>query len=128
MTFVDTNVVVQFLTADDPDQHARATALLGAGDVTIPLTVMLETEWVLRSNYRLARADVLAALRRLLGLPGVAAEFADWVARALDLAEARLDVADAFHLAAVPEGGTLVTFDRALIRRARALGLDAREP
>lgn len=31
MTYADTNAVVRFLVADDPDQHARA--LLGAGVV-----------------------------------------------------------------------------------------------
>jgi predicted nucleic-acid-binding protein len=94
-------------------------------------TVLLETEWVLRSRYRLSRGQVLAALRGLTTLPKVEVEDADRVARALDWFEAGLDFADAMHLAATAEEETFVTFDRDLIRRAAGRGglaVPVREP
>ena len=63
MRAIDTNVVVRVLTGDDPVQSARARAILEAGDVFIPLTVILETEWVLRSIFRLGTAEVVEAFR-----------------------------------------------------------------
>jgi predicted nucleic-acid-binding protein len=49
MLAVDTNVVVRYLTADDPEQFARAVAVVEGAETFVSLTVLLETEWVLRS-------------------------------------------------------------------------------
>lgn len=89
---------------------------------------MLEAEWVPRSAYRYAQPELVAAMREIVALPGIAVEAPHRVRRALDLAAAGLDVADAFHLAAAPPGSTFLTFDRDLLRRAEARGLPAREP
>jgi predicted nucleic-acid-binding protein len=121
MIAIDTNVVVRFLVADEPKQAARAEAMLRAGDVLIPKTVMLETAWVLRGAYGLARADVVMALRKLLGLDGVLAEDAPAVERALDWHERGVDFADALHLASSGQVERFATFDRALIRSAKSL-------
>ena len=51
MRAIDTNVIVRFLTADDLAQAAVARRAIEAGDIFIPTTVLLETEWVLRSGY-----------------------------------------------------------------------------
>jgi predicted nucleic-acid-binding protein len=40
----DTNVVVRYLTNDDPAQAACARRLLEQDDVFVPLTVLLESE------------------------------------------------------------------------------------
>ena len=45
---VDTSVVVRLLTNDDKPQAARARRLIEQHDVLLPLTVLLDTEWVLR--------------------------------------------------------------------------------
>jgi len=52
MIAVDTNVVVRFLVRDDPKQAARAAELIRDNQIWISKTVLLETEWVLRSLYR----------------------------------------------------------------------------
>ena len=121
MVSVDTNVLVRFLTADDPDQFRRAKALLGREDIFIAKTVVLETEWVLRSTYNFPPPQIEAALRGVIGLPGVTIEDSDAVARALGWFAAGLDFADALHLASAGEAATFATFDRPLIRRAKAL-------
>ena len=48
---VDTNILVRFLVADEPEQARRARELFSLNTILIPTTVLLETEWVLRSAY-----------------------------------------------------------------------------
>jgi predicted nucleic-acid-binding protein len=129
MLAVDTNVVVRYLANDDTGQAARAQRLLTQDDVFVPLTVLLETEWVLRGVFGFPAADVVRALRGFAGLPRVTVESADTAAQALDWAERGLDFADALHLAAVRSHDGFVTFDKALARTARKLGAPTvREP
>src|SRR5882762_881610 len=71
MLGIDTNVLVRFLVRDDPEQFERARRLIkrevGRGEtVLISLLVLLQTEWVLRSRYRVAKAETVAALSALL--------------------------------------------------------------
>ena len=91
MVAVDTSVVVRFLTRDDPRQAARAVALFRSEQVWLPKTVLLETEWVLRSLYRFPEAQVAGALRSLAGLPNVQLEDAAVMARALTWLNQGLD-------------------------------------
>jgi len=121
MIAIDTNVVVRFLTRDDPGQAGRAKALLLAEPVFLSKTVLLESEWVLRSGYRLAQDAIAAAFRGLLGLPGATVEDPPAVAQALAWYDGGLDFADALHLASSGPAGKFATFDEALVRRAKAL-------
>ena len=119
MIAVDTNIVVRYLVEDDVAQTDRAEVVLRSGAVLVPKTVLLETEWVLRTGYRFNRAAVARGLRQLLGLPGVAVEDPDAVARALDLHDQGFDFADALHLASCRRADAFATFDHALRRKAR---------
>jgi predicted nucleic-acid-binding protein len=118
---VDTNVVVRFLARDDPAQARRARALLEAGRVFVLRTVVLETEWVLRTGYRFDRSAIAEGITKLLGLPGVEVEDAPAVAQALIWFGQGLDFADALHLASSAQAEAFATFDRALRRKARAV-------
>ena len=69
MIALDSSVVVRLLADDDPHQSRRAAGLLEDNAVFVPLTVLLETEWVLCSVYALERDAVLRGLRGFLGLP-----------------------------------------------------------
>lgn len=60
-------------------------------------------------------------MRKLLGVPGVAAENAEAIAQAIDWYERGLDFADALHLALAREVEGLATFDARLARRAARL-------
>ena len=51
MRAVDTNVLVRALVRDDAAQSAKAEEVLARDEVFVPVTVMLELEWVLRSRY-----------------------------------------------------------------------------
>ena len=123
MPAVDTNIVVRFIVRDDETQAQRSKAILLDRGVWIAKTVLLETEWVLRSTYKYSRQAMHDALTDLLGLPGVEAEDSAEVAQALKWFAAGLDFADALHLASRPDGARFVTFDEALARQARRAGI-----
>lgn len=122
MIAVDTNVVVRMLTNDDPAQATAAAALLENEIVFLPVSVVLETEWVLRSVYGLDRKAVARSLRSFLGVPTVTAEAAGRIGQALSWYEDGLDFADALHLASATEAGAerLATFDGKFRRNAEA--------
>ena len=122
MRAVDTNVIVRYLTGDDPEQAAKARTVIGQEAVFVPRTVLLEVEWVLRGVYALPVERVIPALRALAGLPGVSMEDAPLVAQAMEWAEAGLDFADALHLAAAGECEGFVTFDRRLVKAGARVG------
>ena len=119
MIALDTNIVVRFLTRDEPRQAARAKALIDAGPVFVPTTVMLETEWVLRSGYRFEPAAIVASFRGLLGLASVEVEDRWAIVRALAWYGQGLDFADALHLACAQQADAFATFDRKLQRKGR---------
>ena len=128
MRAVDTNVVVRYLTGDDPGQAARARAVIDAGQVFVSTTVLLEAEWVLRGVYGFARKKVAEALRAFSGLPDVSVESPALLAEALDRAEKGMDFADALHLAAAARCETMLTFDRRFIETARGTSVRVTEP
>ena len=122
MIAIDTNVLVRVVVGDEPEQAAQARALVSAGAVFVPVTVVLEASWVLCSQLRFPRLDAVAALRRFLGLPGVVPERPTDVHAALDLADRGLDLADALHLISAKDCEGFASFDRQFARRAAALG------
>ncbi|MBJ7406795.1 MAG: type II toxin-antitoxin system VapC family toxin [Bradyrhizobium sp.] len=122
MIAIDTNLIVRYLTGDHVSQSARARALIDAESVFVPITVLLEVEWVLRSAYGYRAADVVHALRAFAGLPTVTVEDGTTIAAALDLAETEMDFADALHLARSGHCEAFVTFDRKLVKAAKVAG------
>ena len=122
MRAVDTNVIVRYLTGDDPVQAGKARALIEHEPVFVPRTVVLEVEWVLRGVYELPARQIITALRALAGLPGVSVEDASLVVKAMDWAEEGMDFADALHLAATAGCEGFVTFDKRFARSATRRG------
>ena len=114
MRAIDTNVVVRFLVADDRRQAKKARTAIEAGDIFISSTVLLESEWVLRSGYGHAPGPIAAALRRLAGLTGVTVEGPPLLALALDWMDEGMDFADAMHLARAEGCDVFLSFDRKL--------------
>ncbi|MDE0193169.1 MAG: type II toxin-antitoxin system VapC family toxin [Gammaproteobacteria bacterium] len=119
MRAIDTNVVVRYLTGDGADQAARARAAIDEDDVFVSTTVLLESEWVLRSVYGFGSEDVVAALRAFAGLPTVLVESPVLLAEALERADLGMDFADALHLGAAGHCDVLLTFDTGFIEAAR---------
>jgi predicted nucleic-acid-binding protein len=121
MLAVDTNIVVRYLTADHPAQFAHAVAVVEKNDIFIGLTVLLETEWVLRSTYRYQSTQVVQALQSLAGIAGITIEEPDVARTALGWVERGMDFADALHLAKAQACDAFITFDQDLA--ASAVGL-----
>lgn len=123
MVAIDTNVVVRFLTGDHPEQSPRAREIVEGQPTFVPVTVVLETEWVLRSAYGYKPAEVARALRAFGGLPGVTIEDAGIVSAAFDLAEQGMDFADALHLGRSDKTDGFLTFDRRFVKAAKVAGI-----
>ena len=123
MLAVDTNLIVRYMTGDHPRQSVKARAVIDGEDVFISTTVMLETEWVLRSVYGYTPIQVCTALRAFAGLTRVSLEDPGLVATALDRMAHGLDFADALHLGRADDCDAFVTFDRQLVKAAKAAGL-----
>lgn len=129
MIAVDTNVLVRYVTNDDPRQAARAVKLLARDEeIFVAKTVLLELEWVLRAVYELPGKSIHNAVLHILGLPNVHVEDPEQVALALFNYERGLDFADALHLAAKSDVKAFYTFDGKFARRARSLGAPVETP
>jgi predicted nucleic-acid-binding protein len=118
----DTSLIVRIATGDDQKQKAVALALLANESVFIPKTVILETEWVLRSRYGLTPTEILAFLSHLVSSVGIVVEDAQVLQRALVIYDAGTDFADALHAASAGEL-TLYTLDKGFCRKARKAGM-----
>ena len=128
MRAVDTNVVVRYLTGDQPEQAARARDVFRAGQVFVSTTVLLESDWVLRSVYGFTAPEVAAALRALAGLRGVAVENPVLLGQALARTGRGMDFADALYLGAAARCESMLTFDQRFIRAAADGPVSVREP
>lgn len=124
MIAVDTNVLVRYVTNDDPEQARKAVALLSQEEtVLVAHTVLLELEWVLRSAYGLDRPRILAACYAILGLKSVHIDKPMSIANALSWYGRGMDLGGALHLATTDSAERFLTFDRRFARRGRQEGL-----
>ena len=121
MAAVDTNVLARYVVQDDAAQGAAAARLIGrsvqAGTpLFVPVTVLLELEWVLCSAFGFDKAQVLGALSRLLGSFELGFESEGAVEAALAMYErSSADFADGLHAALAQQANQqpLWTFDKA---------------
>ena len=121
MAALDTNALVRWLTDDDAAQCAvverlRDAALSAGERLFVPVSVLLELEWVLRSRYEFDRAAVTAAVDALLSVDELEIHEELATARALWLFKQKgaPDFADCLHVGLATQAGRgpLLTFDR----------------
>lgn len=123
MASVDTNVLVRLLAADDPAQLQAARscvqrAVRAGESLYVPLSVVLELEWVLRSCYQYSKERMTATLGALLETRELEFQDEATVERALQAyRQNRVDFAECLHLACAISAGEspLLTFDRGAI-------------
>ena len=121
MASLDTNVLIRYLIQDDDQQLALARKLIKAAvrageTLYVPVTVMLELEWVLRANFRFAKEQATATLSSLLASAELSFESEAAVEIALALyKKSSSDFSDCVHIALAHVAGEspLWTFDRA---------------
>ncbi len=117
MKAIDANVIARMLIGDDQEQARKAEAIVREG-VFVPITVLLETAWLLRSRYRMSRMETATALKTFVDLPEVLVADPGGVAWALDRFAIAGDLADLIHLVDSNMTEAFVTFDRALAVQA----------
>ncbi len=130
MIAVDTNLLARFYCDDPQDVEAarqRPIArriLLESPSVFVPLSVILEFEWVMRGFYDRDSEDFCAVAEHLMGMSQVTVERWEIVSDAIVLHRQGLDFADALHWVTSKHCDQLVTFDdRGFARKSRRLGL-----
>jgi len=121
---LDTNILARYLLDDEPAQARAVRRLLADANAEywIPVTVVLELAWVLRKGDA-PRSVVMERLRDLLSLRNLRVQNADLVSQALRWAAQGMDLADALHLVLSGKAERFATFDEALVKQARKLGV-----
>jgi len=113
MIALDTNILARLVTNDDPVQARQSAALIDTGNALfVPLTVMLELEWVLRGAYALDRPDILRSFEALLSVRNINFERQSDIQLALQYYQLGFDFADALHHAGTSGCKALATFDQ----------------
>lgn len=120
MIGLDTNVVIRYLTQDDPKQAAAASRLF-EGSLSadkpgyIALITLCEIAWVLADCYGADRSRIRAVIEGLLGSKQILVEDADLVWRALRASQdSTADFSDALVGQTMTARGCekIVTFDK----------------
>ena len=122
MMAFDINVLVRLATNDQPEQAEIVENLLKVNQVFISRTVLLETEWVLRSRYNNSAKHISEFFTALINQDTIFVENHQEVEQALEWYDFGADFADAIHLA-VCSTTTLHTFDKNFCKTARTKGI-----
>lgn len=117
---IDTNILVRLITQDDELQANAVARLLAkharSGELLfVPITVILDLEWVLRSKKSKSKVDVIQALSALLTMVELSFESEGALEHALvDYYEGGADFSEYIHLALSRSSEALPfwTFDR----------------
>ncbi len=90
MKGLDTNVLVRYLTLDDPVQSPIAIKFIESDDhLDVPLhvsvIVLCEAVWTLRSRYKYSKTQIIDVLGKLLRTREIAVENESEVIRGIEL-------------------------------------------
>ncbi len=124
MIALDTNVLVRFITRDDPRQAAQVERFLRASNeeffVSIP--VLLELVWLLDRHFGYTRSEIAQVLRAFYERKDFVFENESHVMAAVAAFESGADFADHLIVEAARAAGCskLLTLDEALVGRHRA--------
>ena len=116
--FIDTDVIIRFLTGDDPQKQAAASTLFeqveqGLLTVAAPDTVIADAVYVLSSPrlYHLARSAVQELLSALVHLAHFQVQNRSVVLRALELyGSTKLDFGDTLIIASMEQQHSQVLY------------------
>jgi len=119
--FLDTNIFLRFLTADDARKAAACRRLIKRGIegevelATHPL-ILAEVVWVLESFYELPRREIAQMLDLIMNTPNLTVADAGPFSQAIEMySGSNLDLADCFAAAlAAVRDAVIVSYDRDL--------------
>jgi predicted nucleic-acid-binding protein len=127
MTGLDTNILVRYLTQDDPIQSRKATEIIerilsveNPGFVAVVTTA--ETVWVLDRAYGFSSREIAAAIERMLQVEVLVIQHEQEVfAAMIALKQGRSSFADALIAELGAQAGCVhtLTFDQKALRSPR---------
>lgn len=117
--FVDTNIFLRFLLADQKRQYllAKKTLQLAEkGKIILWTTdiVILEIIWTLKSFYELSSEEIKNKISSLMAMKNISVKNKDLLLQALDyFVEKKVDFADAYNfILAQKEKVKIISFDK----------------
>jgi predicted nucleic-acid-binding protein len=124
MIGLDTNILVRYLTQDDPAQSRRAAEFIDRqltedNPGYVSTVVMAETVWVLERAYELENAEIADCVERILQTAVIVVQNEQEVFAAMAVLKDGLgSFGDGLILALATKGGCAktVTFDRKALR------------
>lgn len=127
MTGLDTNILVRYLTQDDPIQSRKAIEIierrLSLSDPGfVSVVTMAETVWVLDRAYHFSNREIAAAVERMLQVEVLVIQHEQEVfAAMIALKQGRSSFSDALIAELGSEAGCLhtLTFDQKALRFPR---------
>lgn len=127
MTGLDTNILVRYLTQDDPAQSREATEIIErrltkASLGFVSVVAMAEIAWVLDRAYGFTAKEIAAAIERMLQVEVLLIQHEEEVfAAMIALKQGRASFADALIAELGAEAGCVhtLTFDRKALRFTR---------
>lgn len=121
--WVDANVIVRLMTNDPPEQAGRAVRLFRRAErgdlvLVVPVVVIAEVIWALRSFYRYPLSEITTGIQALVSADGVVVEGSEAILEALNLmVDRNVDFADAYLAAiAIDRDEEVASFDDDLRR------------
>ena len=116
--FLDTNVLIRYLTGDPPVQARQASAFLARADeLLVPDLVIAEVIYVLESFYEVERLEIAELVRAVIAFPAIVVVDPVMLLRAIEVYEVnRLDFAEAYLVASAEASGVgaIASFDRSI--------------
>lgn len=103
MTFLDTNVILRYLTWDEPKKAKKCEALFkraSEGEEVLYTTTLVITEiiWVLEKAYNLSKNEIVTHIQKILNTPNINIDEKDILLAAIGLYEIKkIDFIDAYN-------------------------------
>ncbi|MGD9912916.1 MAG: type II toxin-antitoxin system VapC family toxin [Rhizobiaceae bacterium] len=118
---VDTTGQARALVDDGSEQARRSRALLSEKEIFVPDSVLLETEWLLRSVMQLDRTYINGTFATLVASVNISFSNRRAMADVIASHATGLDFADAMHLQASGACEGVASFDKEFKRRAKKI-------
>lgn len=120
MKFLDTNIILRYLTNDIPSEALKCHRLFkdvseGKEILFTNILVIAEVIWVLSSGYKFARAKIINGIQKIINTPHIHIDNGEIILSALDLFEAHnIDFIDAYNAAVMRHKGidSIYSYDK----------------
>lgn len=111
MKFLDTNIILRYVTNDMPSESLKCQRLFeavseGREVLFTNILVIAEVIWVLSSEYRFNRGDVTECIQKIVNTPNIHIDDKNLILSALDtFEESNIDFIDAYNAAVMRHKG-----------------------